>query len=162
MALSLAVQVQVDDTEWVLQYRLMGAMAELCIPPPAQAGPADGLWQHTCFEAFVATEGDAAYREFNFSPSGRWAAYRFQAERVRDTEADATRPVLHVTTTDECLQLTARVPLSNLPAGQVLEFGLCAVIEESDGRLSYWALEHPGQRPDFHHRDGRALRLPLP
>ncbi len=162
VALSLVVQVHVDDAEWVLQYRLTGPMASLRIPATASAGPADDLWQHTCFEAFVAAEGEAAYREFNFSPSGQWAAYRFQAERLRDTEADATHPVLHASATEDRLQLTARLPLSSLPAGRVLEFGLSAVIEESDGRLSYWALAHPAQRPDFHHRDGRVLRLALP
>lgn len=161
-ALSLAVQVHVDEAEWVLQYRLMGPMASLRIPPTASPGPADGLWQHTCFEAFVAAEGEAAYREFNFSPSGQWAAYRFQAERVRDIEEDATRPVLHISATADHLQLTARLPLGSLPAGRMLELGLCTVIEESDGRLSYWAIAHPGQRPDFHHRDSRALRLALP
>jgi hypothetical protein len=162
VAISLAVHVDVRDSEWVLEYRLLGPIAALRIPPSASAGPADGLWQHTCFEAFVAAEGEAAYREFNFSPSGRWAVYRFQAKRVRDPEADATRPALQVSTTEDSLQLTARLPLSSLPVGHNLRLGLCAVIEEDDGRLSYWALEHPAPRPDFHHRDGRALRLALP
>jgi hypothetical protein len=159
VALSLAVQVHVDETEWVLQYRLLGPMAALRIPLNASTGPADGLWQHTCFEAFVGAEGEAAYREFNFSPSGQWAAYRFQTERVRDTAADVTQPALHVSTTTDELQLTARLPVASLPAGPVVALGLCAVVEEADGRLSYWALAHPKDRPDFHHRDGRALRL---
>jgi hypothetical protein len=162
VALSLTAQIHLSERELALQYRLVGATASLRIPAATSGGPADGLWQHTCFEAFAAQEGEAGYREFNFSPSGEWAVYRFQAERLCDPVEDATRPAVQVLTTHDSLQLTARLPLSSLPAGDVLALGLCAVIEEADGRLSYWALEHPQERPDFHHRDGRALRLSLP
>jgi len=33
------------------------------------------------------------------------------------------------------------------------------VIEARDGRISYWALNHPTNKPDFHHADGFALKL---
>ena len=151
-----------------LRYTLRGDIAALRIPAPAAPTPTDGLWQHTCFEAFVATTGGAAYREFNFSPSSQWAAYRFCAERERDAAAEAREPALPMPpplahTTARTLTLTARVPATALPRSpSVLNIGLCAVIEERDGRLSYWALHHPGERPDFHHRDGRTLRLAAP
>jgi hypothetical protein len=32
-------------------------------------------------------------------------------------------------------------------------------MEERDGRLSYWSLEHAPGRPDFHHPRGFALEL---
>jgi hypothetical protein len=38
---------------------------------------------------------------------------------------------------------------------------LAAVLEDRDGRLSYWALEHPSERPDFHHPNSFVLELPL-
>ena len=34
-----------------------------------------------------------------------------------------------------------------------------SVVEEADGRHSYWSLRHPPGRPDFHHPDGFALAL---
>ena len=37
---------------------------------------------------------------------------------------------------------------------------LSAVIEETDGTKSYWALRHPPGPPDFHHPDCFALRIP--
>lgn len=40
--------------------------------------------------------------------------------------------------------------------------GLCAVIEETDGTKSYWALRHPPGPPDFHHPDCFALTLGPP
>ncbi len=162
VALSLSAQVQLTERECVLRYSLLGNMASLRIPPPAPKVPADGLWQHTCFEAFVAVDGAQGYREFNFSPSGQWAVYRFKTERLRDTVEDRTQPILEVSRGADSLELTARWPKPDVPASAPQHWGLCAVIEEADGRLSYWALAHPKDRPDFHHRDGRALCLSSP
>lgn len=152
-----------------LCYTLRGNTSALRIPVPAAPVPTDGLWQHTCLEAFVAADGETAYREFNFSPSSEWAAYRFSSERQRDEPAEARERVLlpppQSRLSPRTLTLTARLPTSALPRSPAtLCLGLSAVVEELDGRLSYWALQHPHARPDFHHRDGRALRLapPLP
>lgn len=142
-------------------------MAQLSVPEPIAApGPADGLWQHTCFEAFVARPDDAAYLEFNFSPSGQWAAYRFSQARVRDLAAETAQPPLvaqmQVTRSPEALALLVWLPCTALPspaAGQALQMGLTAVVEDRDGQLSYWALKHPAAQPDFHHRGGFALDL---
>jgi len=46
-----------------------------------------------------------------------------------------------------------------LPAGDTFGLGLSAVIEETSGRKSYWALAHPPGKPDFHHTDSFALEL---
>jgi hypothetical protein len=37
--------------------------------------------------------------------------------------------------------------------------GLSAVIEDTSGRKSYWALAHPPGKPDFHHEDCFAHEL---
>ena len=39
---------------------------------------------------------------------------------------------------------------------------LAAVVEETSGALSYWALRHPPGAPDFHHADGFVLALEPP
>ncbi|MDP1685993.1 DOMON-like domain-containing protein [Hydrogenophaga sp.] len=165
--LPLDVSVSVGWTPDGLQlfYAIVGNIAALRVPPDTGPGPADGLWQHTCLEAFASAEGDVAYREFNFSPSGQWAAYRFAGERRRDTTTapDLPAPVMHRAIAPTLLTLDVHLPLAALPSSALhLELALCAVIEELDGRLSYWALEHPRERPDFHHPAGRALRLALP
>jgi hypothetical protein len=36
------------------------------------------------------------------------------------------------------------------------------VVEEKDGLLSYWALNHPPGKPDFHHPDAFVLELTIP
>jgi hypothetical protein len=43
---------------------------------------------------------------------------------------------------------------------QSWQIGLTAVIETATGEKSYWALHHPAEKPDFHHRGGFALSLP--
>jgi hypothetical protein len=48
------------------------------------------------------------------------------------------------------------MPLAPTP----LRLAITAVIEDSQGALSYWALAHPASRPDFHHHNGFVLELP--
>jgi len=42
-----------------------------------------------------------------------------------------------------------------------LRLGLAAVVEDTRGVLSYWALRHADGPPDFHDPAGFTLRLPL-
>lgn len=143
-----------------LRYQLSGPLAALRLPEPAPPAPRDGLWQHTCFEAFVGAAGARAYREFNFAPSGAWAAYAFHDTRQRQP-AELPAPRASWAGTAEGLVLTARLgPAALPPAGPALEIGLTAVIETFDGAFSYWALRHPAPAPDFHHRGGWSLCLP--
>jgi hypothetical protein len=43
--------------------------------------------------------------------------------------------------------------------GRELRLAVSAVTQSDQGVISYWALAHPPGKPDFHHRDGFALRL---
>jgi hypothetical protein len=137
----------------------------LRIPGATTPSAADGLWKHTCFEMFVAGSSENRYHEYNFSPSGQWARYRFAAERVRDASSEdrAGEQVIPIDCRvyADSLTLRASVPLSDLPhspGGWLV--GLSAVLEHADGQLSYWALHHPREQADFHHPAGRILRLP--
>lgn len=153
-----------------LRFELSGAIDTLCMPAWMGSHPADGLWQHTCAELFVRRQGSPAYQEFNFSPSGQWAAYRFSSERVRDTLAESRHPPLppaiEVITSAKDISISIHLPMLNLPAtdsSEELRLGLSLVAERGQGDLSYWALHHPrADRPDFHHPDGCALALKLP
>ena len=49
--------------------------------------------------------------------------------------------------------------LAGLADAPVLQIALCAVIEEVDGRLSYWALRHRPDKADFHDPVGFAIEL---
>ncbi|MDO5692578.1 MAG: DOMON-like domain-containing protein [Pseudomonadota bacterium] len=154
-----------DGTPWLhLRYVVQVVQADphaLRLPEARAPRFADGLWRHTCFEAFVSAPSGSAYHEFNFAPSGEWAAYGFSTERRRDAAADAplARLALAPATSQDgdVLALDASLPMAALPAaasGAPWRLGLTAVIETRDGQLSYWALRHPAARPDFHHHGG--------
>ncbi len=138
-----------------LRFQVRGALSRLRVPPPTPPEAADGLWQHTCFEAFVSATTADAYREFNWSPSGQWAQYDFSRERVRHpTPGQSPALPSRLEQFPDRLRLQAHIPTSALPPDGELLLGLSAVIELDDGSLTYWALVHPTARPDFHHRGG--------
>jgi hypothetical protein len=151
------------DGALALTFRLDGELALLRVAAPGVPRIAHQLWEHTCFEAFVAVDGAAAYHEFNFAPSGEWAGYAFSSYRnVAGLADDTLAPHLVVRFADDRLELDALVALDRLSpvhARAPLRLGLAAVIELTDGTLSYWALCHPAGKPDFHHADTRVLRL---
>ena len=171
MVRSLDVSItQLPEGGFSFVYRLFGDMARLSIPQPRPTNettePSEGLWEHTCFEAFVAHSGKAAYREFNFSPSGQWAVYDFLDYRKPSgipMRLSPPRITGHLSEgrLELNILLVSDAFLDNM-TNTDLEIGLCAVIESTDtqdGARSYWSLRHPIERPDFHLRDGFDLRL---
>jgi len=144
-------------------YVVKGDIDGLRIPPLRSSRQADDLWRHTCFEAFVAVKGNAAYSEFNFSPSGEWAIYAFRNYRTKIPLAiDPIAPMIGVRRSDSTFEMDVDVRTNHLAPQRFdarFRLGLCAVIEETDGALSYWALKHPPGKPDFHHSDGFALEI---
>ena len=148
----------------VLRYFITGKIGDLSMPPAAAPTRAHELWQHTCFEAFVRAPPSAAYYEFNFAPSMQWAAYRFSGYRREMSVAnELSAPRIEAESSDELYQLRASLELdgiSSLPSDAAWRLGLSAVIEETSGRKSFWALAHPSGKPDFHHSDCFAYELP--
>ncbi len=164
-----AIQVFVRRSakaELQLAFRLHGDIPRIRVPSPDAARIGSQLWLHTCFEAFIAVEGQPAYHEFNFAPSGEWAMLAFRAYRDRGPVASEMRPPqIAVRATQTRLELDASVRLAELSAihhHAPLRLGLSAVIEASDGTLSYWARYHPAGKPDFHNADAFMLRLEPP
>ena len=146
-------------------FALDADMSHVVLPRTRTPARADELWRHTCFEVFVALPDSDAYCELNFSPSGEWAMYGFVGYRRGMTPIDVRRaPRVAVRPTSRGLVLEAVTYLEDLPTpqpGSPLRAGAAAVIEEKDGRLSYWALAHPSALPDFHHRLGFVLQVGL-
>jgi len=148
----------------LLHYCMTGKMSDLRMPPVIAPTRGDQLWRHTCFEAFVRAPPSAAYCEFNFAPSTQWAAYRFNGYRNgMSVESEISAPRVEVQSNGACYQLQASLELDrlpHLPSDAVWRLGLSAVIEETSGRKSYWALAHPPGKPDFHYSDCFAHELP--
>lgn len=135
------------------RYAIEGNSGQVAIAPPEEPLRTDGLWQSTCFEAFIDI-GNDSYIELNFSPSGQWAAYRFTDYRQGMNDLDIAQPTI-------CFidnHLIARLESVAEPGAA---FNLTAVIKLKNGDKSYWALAHPqGESPDFHARDCFVGKLP--
>ena len=147
-----------------LRYCVAGDISRLRLPPPAAPARADGLWRRTCFEAFLRASPGAAYYELNFAPSLQWAAYRFAGYRAgRRVVDEIETPRIEARRAADRYTLRVVLELDGLPdlpgeAGWRL--GLSAVIEDSGGETSYWALAHPPGGADFHHSDCFTHELP--
>jgi len=146
-----------------IRFRVRGAIDALRIPGALATERRDGLWQHTCFEVFVM-QGDGSYCEFNFSPSTQWAAYRFDGYRRAMSELPVrSTPRIETVIASDMIFLEATVglqPLVTTDNAPRCRVAIAAVIENLEGRLDYWALAHPAEKPDFHHEDGFIAGLP--
>jgi hypothetical protein len=160
---SLAVQLRAEEPDiLVFQYSLVADMSRVRVPLSGAGARADALWKHTCFEAFVGARDGPGYHEFNFSPSGDWAVYRFSAYREAMSPAEIGRaPEISVRRRDDGLVLVSAVRIGHLADLDVrhLRVALAAVIEDENGGLSYWGLQHPPGKPDFHHANGFTLEV---
>jgi hypothetical protein len=130
-------------------------MSDIRMPPVVAAARSHELWRHTCFEAFVRASSGGEYYEFNFAPSTQWAAYRFSSYRSGMVVADEIRaPRIEVQSAPDCYTLQVSLALDRLlgfPREASWRLGLSALIEDTSGLKSYWALAHPPGKPDFHH-----------
>ncbi len=148
--------------DWRISFRIEGATSRLRLPLPGSARRSDGLWQHTCFEAFLQADANDSYYEFNFAPSGEWAAYRFGGRRIDPTSPEMPAPPIVFKRSMAGCELIADVPIYALPelaAAPVVRAGLSAVVESEDGSFSWWALAHAGDKPDFHDPSTFVLRV---
>ena len=163
-ALSVSGALQADG-RFTLDYLLHGELLRLRFPAPARHPQRrDELWRHTCLELFAQREGAIDYLEFNFSPSGDWAVYRFDEYRRGQShgEQSAVGIESHALGPGQLrIQVCAQLPAAaQRSAGEARwRFGLAAVIEADDGTLGYWALRHGGAKPDFHSAESFCVAL---
>lgn len=152
---TLSVEVERRGDRLWLRFVAEGDPDRIAWPSQAEPGRADDLWRHTCFEVFVGGEG-GGYGEFNLSPSGQWASYRFDGYREGMRPAGEEAVVLGLDGGADYAALEAEIAL---PA-DARRLGLSAVIETREGAMTYWALSHPSDKPDFHHPETMTLALP--
>ncbi len=162
LAISVGIQFLPDNSLGLI-YTIQGDLSQLCVPGLTIPSRADNLWQHTCFEVFLATVD--SYREINLSPSSQWQAYTFKCYREGSPLDNIPAPSITSADSNEIgsgrFVLQAILPPSLLPI-RLTRLGLSVVVEERERGLSYWALCHPGPRPDFHHPDSLAIPFPHP
>ena len=131
-----------------------GQISAIAVPTLDQPGRFDNLWKTTCFEIFWSHDG-TSYREFNLSPSTRWACYDFDSfrEGMRDAPAEVE---ITVSASATELRLEAQIS-SDLPVPATV--ALNGIIEDHDGVNRFWALDFRRGAPEFHATECRALAL---
>lgn len=138
------------------EFRLEGIVPAIILPPPVKAERMDNLWQTTCFEIFWQPLGGTAYREFNLSPSGCWAAYDFDSFREGMRDAPVSAIAIACAHDDAGLVLKASIAADLPTPAQV---ALNAIVEHANGAKQYWALAFPPGKPEFHSEANRQLIL---
>lgn len=136
------------------EFRLEGRISNIVVPPHAGSERRDNLWQATCFEIFWQPLGGTYYREFNLSPSGRWAAYDFDSFRKGMCDAPVGAIAVACSHDDSGLVLRASIA-ADLPSPA--QVALNAVVEHADGVKQFWALAFPPGPPEFHSEANRQL-----
>lgn len=147
-----------------VQWKISGELNSVVLPAPAP-GRRDGLWRTTCLEVFFAVGEGEGYEEFNLSPTDGWASYIFDGYRRGMGHSHAPLWVRreidpHIWVASAQLDLGLAHGDDLRP--KAVRLGFAAVIEDRDGQLSYWALTHRSDRPDFHDQDTFTLALPTP
>ena len=119
----------------------------------------DNLWQGTCFELFVKPES-RGYVEFNFAPLSAWNAYSFVDWRMgkRPYQPDVEPRIADSRTDSRKDEFPGRYQMDAIISPDVLSLApaavsLAAILQEENGKMSYWALAHPLGDPNFHHPD---------
>jgi hypothetical protein len=144
----------------VISFLLQGHLRDLVLPSMTGRQRCDNLWQSTCLEMFWAEEGRKNYWELNLAPSGGWNVYAFTDYRTgMRREERIAGPLTAIQSTPDTFSLTAEVEIGVLRTRPSLRIGVCAVLRHRDNRLSYWALAHPEERPDFHAPHAFLLRV---
>ena len=143
------------DGRLQIVYELSGDGLSRVIWPQQSDAPQrrDNLWQHSCFECFIAERHQADYLEFNFSPNSDWAMYHFQSYRAAMTrpELDDSDVNIRFDAEADHVQCSVLVNLSKVRIKKPADLGLSCVIETQRYQY-YFALTHLADQPDFHQR----------
>ncbi len=162
-ALSLEAEIEARPEGLRLVYRLHGNLDALVWPVHSNGSRRDELWKRTCFEIFLKDGDQSIYDEWNFSPSTDWAHYDFSDYRQKlssNARIMHLRRPLDWQKTAEMMTLTVEIPWPvHFLSTDFYYYSLTAVLEHRGGELSYWAMHHAGDRPDFHNARSFVGRL---
>ena len=161
--ITISGEVILEQNTLQINYQLQGDhMVEVNFPPLSQTSSRkDNLWEATCFELFVTSPESPRYWEYNLSPSGDWAVFRFTDYRENKANEPSISNIDIDTETDNSKQfiLSSALPLPDMLTAPQLCIGISAVIKNHQGETYYYALEHHNHKPDFHDRKSFTIRI---
>ena len=161
--ISITGEISLQNNITTLHYSLTGKIKDIFLPmTSANPSRKDELWKTTCFEFFLAIKDQPQYWEFNMSPAGNWNVYHMDAYRRNGFREEASIQQLQFEFAREANRFTLDAIVDLSPVilqARLLEVGITAIIQTTDGNVTYWALAHPALQADFHLRESFILGL---
>lgn len=158
--LELEARLEVQSDGFLLTFEVSGADVDRISLQPKSSKPArkNDLWKETCFECFFGVGGTKQYFEFNGSTSGDWALYSFDDYRkgMKDAPVSGDPVMKKLEKVNGKLECVWQIPYFTKAILQGAS--LTAVIKMGEN-VSYWALKHAGEKPDFHLRESFVFRF---
>jgi hypothetical protein len=151
-AINISVKLHIEDNILQLVYFIDGQVNDIDVPPFDQVKQSDSLWQTTCLECFLLLADGHTYIELNLSPKGYWDIYYFDDYRKPSSKSVDLLQVksIQVNHNQNGLELKSEVDIAHI---SIKAIGLSAVIEDKHQSISYWALQHTSDQPDFHTKE---------
>ena len=136
-------------------YRIKGSLENIQWPNKKYTNGGDELWHSTCFECFFGSACTSEYYEFNQSPGGDVAFYKFAHYRGKKRPYDTSSDYTFSLALDE-FECFARIDMP-LPYRPPFYIGPAAIIKDNQNELHYFGISHPEKGPDFHSRSHHKL-----
>lgn len=144
-----------------LTYTISGEIGEIALPDYQSNNERSWeLWEHTCFEMFIAKDDREDYLEFNFSPSGNWNAFHLDGIRkgIKEYPGASVSIEAPVVTTEQYTQKVVVNLEDQSFLGDDTAVGVTAITNMKD-KKEFWALLHSKGEPDFHTKESFILSL---
>lgn len=152
----ISTKVSLLDTKLLISFHLTDPDQKVILQD-IKSNPSRviGLWNQTCFEFFLKCQSTGQYIEFNISPSHDWNIFHFSKLGDELNELSEIQSlIIQSEYKDSSFTILFKADLRNLPNSfnQIsdLYISTTAVINIED-TLSYWAIKHTDDRPNFHH-----------
>jgi uncharacterized protein len=136
---------------------VLGEPLEICSIKPMTGFYRDGCWREDFGSHTVCAVLTSAFLEFSKSRGNDLSTpmpeFGFPGLRPGDRWCLSSRA---------CYRLQASLEMDQMSSLRIdggWRIGLAAVIEDTSGHKSYWALAHPPGKADFHHSDSFALQF---
>lgn len=164
-----------DPSHLAITYHLTGESLNeinLLSDPLSPPNRSHDLWKNTCFEWFLKTNSASSkYWEFNASPTGSWNFYELESYRAPLKESGLLmNSTFHSKLTpanssgDSTYSFTFQGELNPIlfdfrKDSIAIQMAITSVIKWKSDQVSYYSLQHPKEKPDFHAPEGFVLSL---
>jgi len=155
--LKICVQIQKIADKTKFSAKISGDLSCVDFPKISDTSARKNeLWTIGCFEIFVGGK-DNAYTEYNLGFDQNWELFSFSDYRVGQSRSQVEISPKIVCETENGVFTQTVEFCEDIINGNL--FSITAVIKLSNGSFLYFANKHCGQKPDFHLKSARILKL---